>query len=323
MKLAVVIPNLNGAHMLAKCLESLKKQTVKAEIIVADNGSTDDSVYIIEEQFPEVTLIKSHKNLGFAGGVNLGLRYALENGFEAVALFNNDAVADKYWLEELVNSLKENPRIGVVTCKFMRDDKKHFDSTGDNYSTRGIPFPRGRNRLDKGQFDVPEYVFGASGGASLYRAKMLEEIGLFDERFFAYYEDVDISFRARLASWEVFYTPNSVAYHMVSGTSSAMGTNFSHFHSNKNFYYLYLKNMPGRLFWKYLPLFAYQGARSLASSLVNRRILSYLKAMFLVIWNLPGVFIDRVRIQSRRKAGINEIEDYLHKGRPPIAPPVS
>jgi GT2 family glycosyltransferase len=148
---------------------------------------------------------------------------------------------------------------------------------------------------------------------------MLEDIGLFDERFFAYYEDVDISFRARLAGWKVAYNPQSIAYHHVSATSSALGS-FSHFHSNKNFYFLYLKNMPGGLFWKYLPSFAYQAARSFASSMLKGRILSYFKAILYIFIYLPPVLIDRFRIQKNRRVKTADIDALLHHGKPPISP---
>lgn len=319
MNIYVVVPNWNGADRLSACLKSLQKQSQAAKIVVVDNGSIDESIEILERDFPDVILLKNSKNLGFAGGVNTGIRYAMAEGADAVALFNNDAIADKNWLGQLAKALQDNSEVGIATCKLMRDDKKHFDSTGDYYSIRGIPFPRGRNQADKGQYDQPEYIFAASGGASLYRTSTLKEIGIFDERFFAYYEDVDISFRARLAGWEIFYNPKAMAYHEVSATSSGMGS-FSHFHSNKNFYFLYIKNMPGRLFWKYLNSFTYQAARSCASSLIHGRIVSYLKAIVYAIFYMPSILRDRRRIQKARKVSTADIDKYLHHDIPPVIP---
>lgn len=319
VKVYLVVLNWNGKDFIRECLDSLQKQTYPAEIVVVDNGSTDGSAELIEKEYPDIHLIKEAYNHGFSGGVNIGIKHAMENGADAIALFNNDAVASKDWLKNLIDSMKKDKKIGIVTGKLMRDDRKHFDSTGDNYSIRGIPFPRGRNLVDRGQFNKEEYVFGASGGASLYRVSIFKEIGLFDEKFFAYYEDVDISFRAQLFGWKVLYQPKAVAYHKVSATSSKLG-NFAHFHSNKNFYFLYIKNMPGKLFVKYLPSFAYQAVRSAASSFIHLRIISYLKAILFVIVSVPAVLWSRRKIQKSRKVSVAYIDSLLHHSKPPISP---
>ncbi|MGI9027255.1 MAG: glycosyltransferase family 2 protein [Candidatus Saccharimonadales bacterium] len=319
MKTAIVIPNWNGADMIAACLESLQKQTLKAKIIIVDNGSVDESVQIIERQFPEVILIKLAKNTGFAGGVNTGIKYALDHDFEAIALFNNDAVAQPDWLKELVAQMGKTPKTGITTGKLMRSDKRHIDSTGDFYSTWGISFPRGRNQADTGQYELVESVFGASGGASLYRATMLQEIGLFDERFFAYFEDVDISFRAQLAGWDIIYTPKAVAYHHVGATSSKLG-DFTRYHSIKNFLILYTKNMPASLYWKYLPYFLYQFGRTTARSIIDLKPQVWLKSVAVFIGLLPSILRDRRVIQKGRRRSASQVNGLLHVGRPPKIP---
>lgn len=321
-KIYVVIPNWNGADLIAECLNSLKKQTQKHKVIVVDNGSIDESIEIIETKFPDVELIKLPKNTGFSGGVNTGIRQALANGAEAIALFNNDAVADSKWLESLVLAMESRKDTGVVTCKLLRNDKKHFDSTGDYYSVYGMPFPRARNQKDTGQYEKPEEVFGASGGASLYSAEMLKQIGIFDEKFFAYYEDVDISFRAQLAGWKVFYEPKAVVYHHVSATSSKLG-DFTRYHATKNFFMLYLKNMPGWLFWKYLPLFILQSARLCASSILKGGAVPFFKGFGKALLNTPAVLKDRHAIQTSRKVSISYIDSLLYKSRPPRIPKIS
>jgi GT2 family glycosyltransferase len=319
--LYVVIPNWNGADLLAGCLNSLKNQTFEHKVIVVDNGSVDNSVELLEKDFPEVILLKNPKNLGFAGGVNTGIRYALENNADYIALFNNDALAEPDWLEKLVNAMEADDKIGITTCKLMRDDKKHFDSTGDFYSTWGMPFPRDRNREDTGQRDAKESVFGATGGASLYRADMLREIGIFDETFFAYYEDVDISFRARLAGWDIIYEPSSVVYHQVSATSSKHG-NLSRLHSTKNFFILYVKNMPLSLFFKYLPFFIYQAIRLAGSSTLKGKPHIWLKGFLMFLIKLPVVLKNRWEIQKSRKISPQKIDKLLYKGRPPQIPSI-
>lgn len=320
MNIYVVIPNWNGASMLKACLDSLKKQTQKHEIIVVDNGSTDDSLGVIKT-YKDIILLKNSKNLGFTGGVNPGLEYAIKHNGDYVVLFNNDAVADKDWLKNLAKSIDKLPKAGIVTSKIMRDDKKHLDSTGDFYSVYGIPFPRGRNLIDDGQYDNDIEVFGASGGASIYRVSMLEEIGIFDHRFFAYYEDVDISFRARLAGWKIFYEPRAVVYHEVSSTSSKMG-DFSRYHSIKNFLLVYTKDMPLKLYFKYLPKFLYQYLRSLARSIIDKKIHVFIKASVVFLINLPSILIDRHKIQKDRKISVKEVDGFLIKTKPEKIPEI-
>lgn len=321
MKIFVVIPNWNGAEMLGEAIESIQNQNQKNTIIVVDNASVDGSVELIESRFTDVVLIKNDVNKGFAGGVNTGIRYALDHDAEAVALFNNDAVAERDWLKKLCETLATSPDTGIATCKLMRDDKERFDSTGDFYSVWGIPFPRGRNQEDTGQYDKAEQVFGASGGASLYRTKMLREIGLFDERFFAYYEDVDISFRAQLAGWKVKYTPEAIAYHHVGATSSRLG-DFTRYHSIKNFLLLYTKNMPAKLYWKYLPYFLYQFTRTTARSLTDGKPHVWLKSVFKFLACLPSVLHDRHTIQKHRKISVNDVDELLYRSRPPKIPKI-
>jgi GT2 family glycosyltransferase len=318
-KIFVVIPNWNGADLIVESLRSLMLQTKKARVVVVDNGSVDESVSVIESQFPDVELIRLPQNTGFSGGVNTGIQAALGRGADAVALFNNDAVADKDWLIRLVETLESDENIGIVSSKQLRSDKKHLDSTGDFYSVWGMPFPRGRNQVDSGQYDSQEAVFSAPAGATLYRASLFNNIGLFDEKFFAYYEDVDISFRAQLAGWKIMYQPKAKVYHHVSATGSKLGS-FTRYHATKNFYLLYAKNMPGWLYWKYLPLFALQALRLFASSILRGGVLTYLRAVGSVILLTPHIIRERRRIQKSRRVPIRDIEEMLYKQRPPRIP---
>lgn len=318
--IAVVVPNWNGREHLSECLHSLRNQESgieNLEIIAVDAGSTDGSLELMQKEFPDIEIVRVGFNKGFAGNVNVGIKKAIEQGAELVALFNNDAVANKNWLKYLLKTATLNGKTGIVTCKFLQaQDRKRFDSTGEQYSVWGLPFPRGRDEIDKGQYDSTEEVFGASGGASLYRVKMLEEIGLFDEDFFAYYEDVDLSFRARLAGWKVVYEPKAVAFHKLGATSSKV-PNFARFHTVKNFQYLYLKNMPGRLFWKYLPRFFLAYALIFANCLRRGQLLVFLKADAMASVKLPGTLLKRRRIQRTRKVSSRYIDSLLYKKLPP------
>jgi GT2 family glycosyltransferase len=318
----IVIPNWNGKHLLPQCLDSLEKQSLSAKIVAVDNGSSDGSVEFIKQNYPNVHLIELAKNIGFTGGVNTGINWALSQTADYIALFNNDAVADKNWLESLVDVLNRQDKVGIVTCKLLRSDKKHFDSTGDQYSVFGLPFPRSRNVEDTGQFNKAEFIFSASGGASLYRSELFKQIGVFDQKFFAYYEDVDLSFRAHLAGWKVYYQPDAVVYHEVNATSSRLGS-FSRYHATKNFFMLYTKDMPGWLYWKYLPKFLYQALRLAASSFIKGGGWAYLRGLVQAFINLPAILLDRWQIQKNRKISSADIDALLYKQRPPKIPKLS
>jgi GT2 family glycosyltransferase len=317
----VIVPNWNGLNMLPGCLESLKSQTVTPHIVMVDNGSTDESVSYIETNFPSVKVIKLDSNSGFTGGVNRGIEYALEQQAEYILLFNNDAVADRAWVEHLVDSAATSPEAGIITGKLMRSDKVHLDSTGEHYSIWGLPYPRGRNSPDNNQYK-PGEIFGATGGASLYRAELFKDIGLFDEDFFAYYEDVDMSMRAQMAGWKVRYQPEAIAYHDIGGTSSKLG-DFARFHSAKNFLLLYARNMPTKLYFKYLPLFTLQFLRMALGSIARRKFMAFLNGTWAAIRLHRKTMEIRKNNLSKQKVGNAYIDNLLTHSRPPRFPALS
>lgn len=246
-KVAVVIPNWDGLEDMRTCLAALEKQTYPHTVIVVDNGSVDGSVEFLRTQ--NIQLIEHATNLGFAGGVNGGIRPALEQGYDAIALLNNDAIADPGWLKALVETMQTNPKLGIVTSKILTANGTQLDSTGDYYTVWGLPYPRGRGETEINKYDEQTEIFGASGGASLYRSDVFKQIGLFDEDFFAYYEDVDISFRAQWAGWKVAFSPQAIVYHQISGTSGKI-KGFATLQTMKNQPLLLVKNVPKKYFWK-------------------------------------------------------------------------
>ncbi len=299
-KYAVVIPNLNGENSIEECINSLFSQTIKNTAIVVENGSTDISLAILKKNYQDIEIIENSKNLGFAGGVNQGIKKAIDLGAEYVALFNNDAVADKNWLKGLVEVMQASPEVGIVAPKLLSSDKKHLDSTGDQYTSWGLPYPRGRKEEDAGQYDRPERVFSASGGASLYSVSMLKEIGLFDEDFFAYYEDVDISFRAQLAGWKVAYEPGSIVYHEIGATSSKI-PGFTTYQTIKNLPWLFWKNVPRKYLFDvgirfYLAYFSF-----VVSAVSRGQFMAVIKGLFVSIIFMPKKMIQRHKIQSSAK----------------------
>lgn len=318
LKIFVVIPNWNGADIIGACLDSLQSQSYRHQIVVVDNGSDDESVAIIETQYPSVYLIKLPKNIGFAGGVNAGIRYSLRQKADAIALFNNDAVADKNWLQEMVNVMQILPETGIVACKLMSADKKQLDSTGDYYTTWGLPYPRGRDETNVTKYDEDCVVFGASGGASLYRASMIKDIGLFDEDFFAYYEDVDLSFRAQLAGWKILYAPKAEAYH-EHGSTSGKVKGFTTYQTFKNFPLLFWKNVPMRLFPGMFLRFNIAYVSIYVSSLLGGRGWPATKGFLRMLTLLPKKLVERHKIQISRKVSVDYINSILVHDLPPNA----
>lgn len=312
----IVVPTWNGVEFLGECLDSLQQQSAPCRIVVVDNGSTDGTQELLRKHYPNVKLIQLDRNYGFAGGVNRGIEYALSEKTEYIALFNNDAVADREWLQRLLGAAIKHPDAGIITGKLLNFAGTQFDSTGDCYSIWGFPYPRGRDEADRGQYKTGEYVCSGTGGASLYRAAMLNQVGLFDESFFAYYEDVDLSLRAQLQNWKVYYQPTAVARHRTGSTSSKI-SGFARYHSIKNFFYLYLKNMPGSLFWRYLPRFAVAALLMLANSVKRGQLGPLARGYGQVLLQLPHMLMQRWRIQHSRTVSTAYFDGLLLHRMPP------
>ncbi|MBI2591897.1 glycosyltransferase family 2 protein [Candidatus Saccharibacteria bacterium] len=319
MRVSVVIPNWNGEQELPACLDALLAQSLTPEeIIVVDNGSTDGSKELLYGQYPQVTVIPLPFNTGFASGVNVGLRYSSSAGYDYTALLNNDAVADKNWLKSLVDIMYSNPRAGIVTSKMINDTGEYLDSTGELYTVWGLPYPRGRREANTGKYDGQKEVFGASGGASLYRHKMLAEIGFFDEDFFAYYEDVDISFRAQLAGWKVLHEPNAKVHHHIGATSGRV-RGFTTYHTMKNLPWLAIKNVPKGLLHKVLPRLFLAYSLFLGRALARGQSWTALKGSGRMWWLLPKKLVQRYKIQKNRKVSPRYINSILTHDLPPDA----
>jgi len=240
---SVIIPNWNGVEHLPTCLDSLRRQTLEAvEVIVADNGSTDGSLRLLERHYPEVNVLALGENRGFAGACNAGIR-AARGTF--IVLLNNDTEVDARWLEEILAAFERHPEAGMVASKMLLFDRRNrIHTAGDFYRVDGLPGNRGVWERDEGQFDEEEYVFGACGGSAAYRRSMLEQIGLLDEDFFYSCEDVDLAWRAQLAGWRCIYAPRALVYHKLSATG---GGKTASFYDGRNAIYLLIKDYPGDL----------------------------------------------------------------------------
>lgn len=249
---SVVIPNWNGSQHLPACLDSLRSQVDgQPEVIVVDNASSDGSQQLVFEQYPEVRLLALERNLGLTGGNNAGFRAA---GGEILISLNNDTEVAPHFVEALVTALEDHPEAGMAAAKMMLFDRRDtIHSAGDGYGVDGIPFNRGVWQRDEGQFDQAGWIFGGCGGAVAYRRAMLDQVGMFDESFFMYCEDVDLNWRSHLAGWSCWYTPEAVVYHKLSATG---GGPIASFYTGRNTLWVIAKNYPGGLLRKYWPRIA-------------------------------------------------------------------
>ena len=232
-------------------------------MIVADGASTDGTSELLARRYPAVRLLTLRRNLGFAGNVNAGLRAARG---EVLCLLNNDARADVDWVAACVEALANRPRAGSVASKVLYADGRTINSAGDLLCRDGAARQRGNGQPDAPEWDVPCDVFGASGGAAAYRRAMLADIGLLDEQFFMYLEDVDLAFRAQLRGWTCRYAPAARAVHL--GGASGGGP-LESFYNGRNLIRLLAKDLPSGLIPRLLPSIARFQARRAREALAR------------------------------------------------------
>lgn len=320
-RVAIVILNWNGIQDTIECLDHLFQQTYKDfHVILVDNGSieesTENNLKIIQDKYSSrLTLLRNKINKGFTGGVNTGIQHALKSDYKYIALLNNDANVEKNWLDKLVKSAIER-NSGITTGLLLHADGKTIDSTGDWCSIWGLPFPRNRND-SANKAPKSERVFSGSGGASLYSVEMLREIGLFDEAFFAYYEDTDISFRAQLYGWEVYYINTAIAYHKQGATSSKI-PGFTVYQTFKNLPLFYTKNMPTALLRQTAPRFILAYSLMLGNAIKNGNGLPALKGWFVQLYLFWTHALPlRWKIQRHKKVPASYIQSILWPDLPP------
>jgi GT2 family glycosyltransferase len=313
----VIIPNWNGIAFLPACLESLRTQTYREfETVVVDNGSSDGSLDLIESKYPEVTVIRLDENKGFGAAMNIALRQART---DYVACLNNDTEADPGWLSELVACLERHPRAAAATSKMLNlNDRGRIDDCGDILTAYFRAYARGRGEEDVGQYNEEERVFGASGGASLWRNDVVRELGYFDEDLFAYYEDVDLSFRANLAGHECWYAPKAVVFHAGGGTSRQRTSEFAYYHAVRNRWSMIVKNDPAPLLWRSSLRIFFAELLSLAKAVTERKTILTLKAHRDVLRALPGWTRRRREVQRMRSISSRELRRLMSAGYPSL-----
>lgn len=244
----IVIPNYNGINYIENCLRFLADEP--AHIIVVDNGSTDGSRQLVQERFPQVELICLDRNYGFCKAVNLGIEASKTT---YIILLNNDTEVQTGFVRALEQPLEQHPEVFSGSAQ-MRNLQRPglIDDAGDYYCALGWAFAYGKDKPLQ-DYRYKRRIFAACGGAAIYRRKVLDEIGYMDENHFAYLEDIDLGYRARIHGYVNLYIPDAVVYHAGSGASGSRYNEFKVALTSKNSIYLIYKNMPAAQVFLNLP----------------------------------------------------------------------
>ena len=295
---SIIVVNWNGRHLMDECLGALFSQTYLArEIILVDNNSTDSSVEYVRERFAAVKIVELPENRGFTGGNLAG--FGAAKG-EFIALINNDTRAEKWWLDHLIRPMINDERVGICASKLIIDGTDKIDSAGDGITSAGVGFKRGLWK-DKSFYVEPEPVFGACAAAALYRSKMLQEIGFFDDSFFLNDEDADLNFRAQLAGWRCVYVPTAIVHHKVNASIGRL-SDLSVYYHTRNLEFTWIKNQPTGLMLRFAHHKVMQEFGAFCYLCVRHcKWRAYLRAKRDVLRMFPLMWKKRKEIQGKRR----------------------
>lgn len=322
--ISAIVLNWNGKEVIFDCLESLLVQDYpQREIIVVDNGSVDGSLEMVRERYQgKIRLIENGVNLGFAGGCNVGIR-AAEGEF--IALINSDSSLNPDWMTKMVQGIRLSPKVGMCACKiYFWKYKGYIENMGQTISRDGFGRTRGRLEKDTGQYDKRRAVFCPSGCAALYRRKMLDECGLFDEKFFAYADDIDIGLRGRLMGYVCHCISDAVAHHRLSASFGLLSP-LKAFLLERNRLWVVIKCYPlphllaspfhtlARYFYHFMGIFQKKGPAAQYVQKISIFSLAWImvKVYASTVWHLPHLLKERHEIQSRSKTKTRQFELWM------------
>jgi hypothetical protein len=314
-RVSVIIPSYNRKDLLMECLASLAHQTCREiEVVVVDDGSTDGTVDLVHQRYPRTRIVRLRSNRGFCRAINAGIRTAAT---EYILLLNNDMTLDPEFIAKLVEAADSGSAAMYAPLVLFRDDLTYVYSAGDRQLANGRPEAIGFRSLER-SFRDPDRIFGVSGGAALYRREVFETVGLFDERFIAYFEDADLNFRSRLMGLRAEFVREAVAYHV--GSASLEGRLWWRSRQCfRNHALLVLKDFPGPLLLRYAPFIVveriHQARRVVSSARTQfglvRALLVLVGALFSTLWALPHCLKERRRIQRTRTVAPADLRRIL------------
>ena len=305
--ITVIVVAFNGREQLARCLAAVGAQMVTPRrLIVVDNGSTDAITGVTQhlgESAPflvgRTTLISTGQNLGFAAANNRTIAMC---DTEFVALLNPDAFPHSDWLEKLLAAAERHPEAAAFGSRQMLDGQTGIvDGTGDVYHMSGLSWRKGHGRPLRDEDLVEREIFAPCAAAALYRRSALLEVGGFDERFFCYFEDVDLGFRLQLAGYKAIYVPDAVVDHVGGASSGGKRSDFAVYHGHRNLVWCFLKNMPNPLFFLLLPAHFAQSIFAAMVFLASGQGQVFAKAKWHAAKKVPEFWKARQTIQQTRR----------------------
>jgi len=315
MKISVIIVNWNGKHWLKKSIPALYRSNVKNfEVVVVDNGSSDGSEEYIRRYYPQVKLVRLGRNVGFAAANNVGYK-SVSGGY--IYFLNNDAIVRKDTLSKLASYLDKNVQVGGVQSKiFSLRHKNRLDSAGSFLTNTGFLFHYGYLQKDGKKYAKTLDIFSAKGASMMFKRKVINKTGLFDDAYFAYFEESDFCHRVWLAGYSVKYFPAAAVDHWIGATSNRIDSSFIQFHAYKNRIRSYLKNLGTAELIKILPVHV-SLALGIATVMFlkgNRGVsVSIIRALLWNVYMLPGTLRKRKIVQRRiRTRSDNDFLPVVH-----------
>ncbi len=302
----VIIPSWNGRHLLIDCLNSLGIQTdPEFSICVVDNGSSDGTVDWLRTEHPTVDVIVLSTNEGFSRAVNEGIRHVSD---DVIVLLNNDTIVRQDWIEQCKKAVFEYPQYMIFSSKVLiQNSGGKLDTAGDGFTIAGFGYKRGWHEAAE-SYDRVEEVFSASGCAMIIRKRVFDTIGYFDEDFFAFGEDLDFCFRARLAGFRVGYYPWAVIEHRVRATAASRQTNFLYY---RNLVWLIIKNLPASVLISCMPHILANNVLMFVRACLRGEMMVYVKGMGVAIQGFGRMWRKRREIQATRVIDPKEIMPLL------------
>jgi GT2 family glycosyltransferase len=303
--ISILVLNWNGEAIIEECINSLFESVyTNYEIVVVDNASTDSSITILKKYSNKIKLIIAEKNLGYAAGNNLGFKNC---SGEYIITLNNDIIVDKYWLNNVTELFEQNQSIGIISCRQMSYFNREIVDALFSYPTTHLLLGRMNYGLkyNSDAFDSkPGFVIGANGASAIYRKKFLDDVGGFEESFFAYQEENDLHMRGFYNGWKCLYKPDSVVYHKGGYSFNKVKKTFYYYHERNRIWFIY-RCFPLSIILRYLPIILLRELRTMINMILIRgMVFTYIKC------RIDG-FFGMVKFKDIRKGNMAKSKDKM------------